>query len=384
MMFSEQEFNEISDVIGLIYDTIIDVELWPKLLQTICSHTGGRASRIYWRDASVGKGETVHSWGFDPTFLRAYREEFVTLNPLYPASIFVKPGEVFSSRDLIPSSEFEASRFFREWAEPQGFLDAAIFNIQRYQASAAAFTIIVGPDYGLVDDKLRHRLRTLAPHLQRAALIRRELDAGEQRVDSLEAVLNQIEAGVFILDPGGRAVWANETASSLLAKGDIIRTGPAGLSLSGPGADRQLREALASSSDIAETALLNRPTLIRLTDRDGVEWSACLMRLQPQSQKTQAAFERVHRAAQVALFVRRAEAVPALAIETAASLHGLTPAEVRTLQVALEIDTVAKMAEQLGISANTVKKHLSAIFGKMGVSRRAGLIKAVLASVNGR
>lgn len=382
MRLSDKEFDAFSDVVGIIYDTIVDERLWPRVLQTICTQVGGRASRIYWRDASVGKGETMHSFGFDPQFLKAYRETFVTLNPLYPASIFIKPGEVFSSRDLIPSDEFQSSRFFREWAEPQGFLDAAIFNIQRYQASAAAFTIIVGPDYGLVDERLRHRLRMLAPHLQRAALIRRELDAGERHTVQLEAVLNQIEAAVFILDPGGRTVWANRPADILLGKGDIVRNGPGGLTLIGPGADRQLREALSSTDDPTGAGFLGRPTLIRLTDAEGGEWNACLMRLQPQS-KTQAAFERVHRSAQMALFLRRTEAVPALAVEVAAAHYGLTPAEVRTLQRALEIDTVSSIAASLGISANTVKKHLSSIFGKMGVTRRAGLIKAVLSAANG-
>ncbi len=204
MRQSQAELDGLSDVIGSIYDTVLDETLWPQTLQMICAYTGGRASRIYWRDASNGIGETVYSWGIDPEFIRLYREKFVTLNPTYPASIFIKPGEVFASSQLVAHDAFQASRFFREWAAPQGFFDAAIFNIQRYEASAAAFTVITGDQYGLVDERLRTRLRRLVPHIQRATLIRREIGRQEKRVRSLESALNHVEAAVFIL---GRTAW---------------------------------------------------------------------------------------------------------------------------------------------------------------------------------
>ena len=377
MTIAESEFEELSEIIGSIYDTVLDKATWPTVLEGVCRHVRGRASRIYWRDASNGKGETVYSWGIAPEFLQLYRERYVTLNPLFPASVFIKPGEVFSSRELIPSEEFEQSRFFREWAAPQGFLDAAIFNIQRYQASAAAFTILTGRDYGLVDDRMRHRLGLLAPHLQRAAIIRREIDRNAENAQSLEAALEHVDAGVVLLDPAGRAVWVNGAAEAVLARGDLLRSSATGLSLASPSADRLLREGLALAPDENEEILHPRPALIRMTDREGGEWVACLMRLRRET-ATQQAFDHVARSAIAALFVRRAERAAEWSVEASARSYGLTPAEVRVLHVALEIDTVADMARAVGLSPNTVKKHLSAIFAKMGVSRRAGLIKAVM------
>lgn len=95
MKHSTSELERLSEIIGLIYDTILDETIWPETLHQICDYTGGSASRIYWRDATNGMGETVYSWGIAPDFLRLYREKFVTLNPTYPASIFIKPGDVF-------------------------------------------------------------------------------------------------------------------------------------------------------------------------------------------------------------------------------------------------------------------------------------------------
>ena len=179
------------------------------------------------------------------------------------------------------------------------------------------------------------------------------------------------------LDPAGRAVCVNGAAESVLARGDLLRSSATGLSLASPSADRLLREGLALAPDEHEEILHPRPALIRMTDREGGEWVACLMRLRRET-ATQQAFDHVARSAIAALFVRRAERAAEWSVEASARSYGLTPAEVRVLHVALEIDTVADIARAVGLSPNTVKKHLSAIFAKMGVSRRAGLIKAVM------
>jgi DNA-binding CsgD family transcriptional regulator len=380
MNFSERDMEEFSDLVGLIYETVIDDAKWPEALSGVCRFVGAAASRIYWRDASNAAAQTIYSWGFDPRFLEVYRQGYVSLNPLYPASVFINPGEVFSSRDLVPPDEFQASRFFKEWVAPQGFFDAAIFNIQRYQASAAAFTVITGRDYGLVDDRLRQRLQLLAPHLQRAAIIGRELDRRFLHAQSLEAALNQVEAGVFILDAAGRAVWTNHVGAAMLEKGDVVRDAPR-FSLANAGANQRLREGLACSADAPGPSAPQQPALIKTADAQGAAWTGCLMRL-PAHSPTRQAFQQVGPAAQAALFLRPADVVPASGLEACARLYGLTPAELRVLNAAVEIDTVAKIADTLGVSANTVKKQLSAIFAKMGVSRRAALVKAVMAAQN--
>lgn len=380
MDFSAQDVEIFSDLLGIIYETVINAGKWPEALEGVCRFTGASASRIYWRDASNAAAQTIYSWGFDPKFLEFYLHGYVSLNPLYPASVFINPGEVFSSRDLVPPEEFQASRFFKEWVAPQGFFDAAIFNIQRYQASAAAFTVITGRDYGFVDDRLRHRLQLLAPHLQRAAIIGRELDRRSLHSHSLEAALNEVSAGVFILDAGGRTVWTNLAGAAMLEKGDVVRDAPR-FRLADANANQRLRQGLAFSTDDLNPVAAPQPALIKTSDAQGATWTGCLMRLPAQS-PTRQAFQQVGPEAQAALFLRQADVVPASGLEICARLYGLTPAELRVLNAAVEIDTVAEIANNLGVSANTVKKQLSAIFTKMGVSRRAALVKAVMAAQN--
>lgn len=381
MEFSEHDVEELSDLIGQIYETVLDSATWATVLEKVCRFVGASASRIYWRDACNAEAETIYSWGFQPQFLDVYRRNYVSLNPLYPASVFINPGEIFSSQDLVPSHEFQASRFFKEWVAPQGFFDAAIFNIQRYQTSAAAFTVITGRDYGAVDDAMRYRLTLLAPHLQRAVLIGRELGKRDLQSQSLEGALNLVEAGVFILDGEGRAVWSNHAGTALLTKGDVVRASAPRLTLGSPDANHALRIGLSGSPGRSDPMSPREQAVIKMVDVHGATWTGCLMRL-PAHSATQSAFQEVGPSARAALFIRPAEVVPTSGIEACARQYGLTPAEVRVLNAVMEIDTVSDIAAGLGISTNTVKKHLSALFEKTGVSRRAALVKTVMAATH--
>jgi DNA-binding CsgD family transcriptional regulator len=55
-------------------------------------------------------------------------------------------------------------------------------------------------------------------------------------------------------------------------------------------------------------------------------------------------------------------------------IGGLTPAQRRIVAHLLKGDSVTEAAQQLGLSVNTVKSHLSQVFRRTGVSRVADLI----------
>jgi DNA-binding CsgD family transcriptional regulator len=134
---------------------------------------------------------------------------------------------------------------------------------------------------------------------------------------------------------------------------------------------------LTTVSDFPENLITPTPALIKMKDREDIEWLGCLMPLQPQS-STRVAFDQVGRSANAALFVRRVEPVTTSGVEAAAKLYALTPAEVRVLQATMDLETVAKMADALGVASSTIKTHLASIFGKTGASRRSTLVKTVM------
>jgi len=60
-------------------------------------------------------------------------------------------------------------------------------------------------------------------------------------------------------------------------------------------------------------------------------------------------------------------------------LFGLTEAETRVAEAYLTLDTVKDVARLIGISTNTVKKHLSAVYHKTGCTQQAQLVRLLMA-----
>lgn len=63
---------------------------------------------------------------------------------------------------------------------------------------------------------------------------------------------------------------------------------------------------------------------------------------------------------------------------TNGSSHRLRPSEVAVLRLLAEGKSNAEIAETMGLSLNTVKNYVATIYLKLGVRRRAEVVRAAL------
>lgn len=61
--------------------------------------------------------------------------------------------------------------------------------------------------------------------------------------------------------------------------------------------------------------------------------------------------------------------------------HGLTPREAEVLPHLVEDRTNKEIAGVLGVEIETVRSHARSVLGKLGVSRRGGLARVLLAAL---
>src|SRR5262245_25174268 len=115
------EVERLSGLIGDIYDAALDPALWPKVLEATCGYVRGVSSALVSHDTLQKNAQFLISWGDNPEYTKSYHAEYVKINPsTLPATIYGKVGEVSSYLDFTPLNEYRASRFFKEWAGPQG------------------------------------------------------------------------------------------------------------------------------------------------------------------------------------------------------------------------------------------------------------------------
>lgn len=372
------EVEDLSRVLAALYDAALDPTTWPDALQTTCTFLDGAAANIFWQDPVAQSAVVFHSWNDDPEFIERYLNYYVRLNPFFPAVTFIEPGVVFSGGDIVPHDEFRSTRFYREWVEPQGYVDVIGVNLHRFSSSAACFSVRRSAAQGVVDGEMRRRAALVVPHVRRAVMIGREIDRQRSMSDKLSTILDTVTAGAFLVDAMGRVDFTNETGRTLLQEGTLLTLRAGALTAVDRSADRAIRAALAATVSGDDVSLGSGAPSIVLTTRTGDRFLAHILPLSSGArQKASLGYS-----ATAAIFVRRAEIPVVSGVEAVARSHRLTPGEIRVLQAVGSGGSVREIADALGVSSATVKTHLGSIFRRTGARRRSDLVRQIASHGN--
>jgi DNA-binding CsgD family transcriptional regulator/PAS domain-containing protein len=370
------EADQLSRLIGDIYDAALDLAPWPHVLEGAAHYAGGQAAGLLSKDSVSRIGDVHHNFGVDPHGLRLYREAYWKFDPLAPL-LFCGIGEITSRTDFASDEEFREGRFHKEWAAPQGWIDAANVVLEKSATSVAIFSVIRGKASGMVDEDMRRRMRLIVPHLCRAVLIGKAVDLEAAEAAAFADTLDGLSAGVFLVDAKGRIVHVNASGRALAAEGAALRVVDDTLVPADAVAARVLDEALAAAGD-GDTAVGVRGIAVPLTARDRERYTVHVLPLTSGARRC--AGQRY--AAVAAVVVRKAAIETPSPAEAVARSYGLTPSELRVMLASIEVGGVAETADALGIGEATVKTHLHRVFGKTGASRQADLVRLVAAFAN--
>jgi CheY-like chemotaxis protein/DNA-binding CsgD family transcriptional regulator len=253
-------------------------------------------------------------------------------------------------------------------------------------ALAGRQDIIAGKAAG-VDDYLTKpidfdlMLITIAARLDQVARIKGARTQDEGESPSLRAALmgadealNRIAVGVFLIDIDRKVLFRNRRADELLAEADGLSLGREGL-LRGerPQQTQALRDIIETSISRGSAGNRQGSDAVALTRESGKRpliAVAC-----PLGRGPAAAGEPA-----VGLFVTDPEWRSSDAAEAVAQLYGLSPAETRLALALVRGLRLDEIAEEFGLSRNTVSYTLKNLFRKTETDRQADLINLFLSN----
>ena len=366
------ELEDFSLLIGDVYDAALDPGLWPDVLQRVCGFVGGAAAGLLSKDSANQSGEMYYVWGDAPEFTQLYFNKYVRLDPFTTAQFFFDVGDVISIDNVMPYDEYKETLVFKEWAQPQGYVDVAAAMLEKTGTAYAVLSVIRHERHGLVDDGARKRMSLLATHFRRAVLIGKVIDLRKVEAESLSATMDGVAAGVFLLDASRHVMYANSAGQEMLHAGEILRITQNALVATDQQADQMLGAVFAAAGG-GDVQVGAKGVAVPLTGLHGERWLAHVL---PLTSGVRQRIGIVHTAI-AAMFVHKASLDAPSSLETLARLYRLTVSELRVLQAVVEVGGVPAVAETLGISVATVKTHLNHVFAKTGAIRQADLVKLV-------
>ena len=373
-----REAERVSTLIGDIYDTALDPALWVPVLGKVRQFIGGWAIALSWKDAVSKRGGCYFTEGEqDPSYRQVYFDKYIKLDPFTMTQFVVDVEEPKSFLDVLPYPELIQTRIYKEWAQPQGVVDALMCLIDRSVTSVGFMVVFRSERDGFVDDATRQRARLIIPHLRRATLIGKVVDLQKAEAASFADTLDGIDAGMFLVDAAGRLVHANAAGHAMLSEMDVLRAAGGRLVLNDTQADQALADTFAMAGD-GDAAIGVKGVAVPIVALDGERYVAHVLPLMSGARRQAGKSYR----ATAALFVHKAALETPSPPQAIAAAYKLTAMELRVLLAVVEVGGVPEVAEALGVAESTVKTHLGRVFAKTNSSRQADLVKLVAGFAN--
>ncbi|MBC2650229.1 helix-turn-helix transcriptional regulator [Novosphingobium aerophilum] len=219
-------------------------------------------------------------------------------------------------------------------------------------------------------------LAALAPDLSRALPLYGVIAQPERARLVAEYVLEASGIGVVVVTADGTVLSANATARTIMARTDLLRLRDGRLVASTSADQAALRAAVAAMAR-AQAPRLDPAChcSVALADPVGAARLTLIVRPGPPYWPVSAPLRRT------AVVIVRDPAQPAtLPPGDLAALFGLTAAEARLATRLADGEGLDEAALALGITRNTARSQLQAIFAKTGVNRQGDLVRVLLGS----
>jgi len=364
--------DDVLDLVGDIYDAALDASLWPDVVGRAGRYVGGQVASIFSKSPIAGGGHVLCQSGIDPHYCRLYFEKYVKLDPATTGQYFAEVGQPIAVSDLMAQDDLRETRFYQEWAAPQGMVDFISAVIDKSATTAALFGVFRFEGDGLFDDEARARMRLIAPHIRRAVLVGRLVDVKSSEAAHFADVLDRLPCGICLVDRTGRLVHANAPGRQLLDAGDPLLTRDGRVAAREGQLDQALQELITMASR-GDAAIATDSAGLLLTAHDGTHQLAHVL---PLTSAMRAAVGRSLDAS-VAIFIRPTTLGSTQFPELIAKAYGLTPAELRVMLGVVDVGGVPELSVALGVAETTVKTHLRRIFAKTGAERQADIVRIV-------
>ena len=368
---SRMHKERFSELVGGIYDAVIDPVLWTDAVDAI-----RREFRFHNAMMGVSKlpgNEVVVnvSANVPPAFVTSivdYGPEILELVGGVAGMMRLVVEEPTLNGPLLPPN-WRENRYYIEWAKPQGLVDQVILPLANDRRTIGHLGLGIHELREPVAPETMDELRLLAPHLRRAVQISRLLDLTTGTAATFEAALSAMSSAAVLVNTDMKIVYANAVARRMLDDADAIRSAGGYLELSTVLVPGQLELAVLGAAG-PEIELGRRGIGIPGRRLDGTPVVLHVLPLEQRSPRAGAPWKSV-----AAVFIAETGGQSTVPIDALSILFNLTPMETRVLELTVAGHSGREAAAVLAVAPSTVKTHMLNLFAKTGRHRREDLVK---------
>jgi len=362
-----------SALLAPLYADLATDRPWIRFLDALAAALPCRHPTIVARAPKASDPGLLVSSEPNPEGSRPYQEWLFDQTPFRD----LPHGEIHTLRTMMSEEALAALPYYRDYLAPAGVTDILAVDLADGRSGMTlrlrASRTIGSPPFGPEE---MAAVRPLLPHLQAALEIHGRLLGQQSLLALYERSADRLGIGAALLTEARQLVFANAVLRGMQAAGCPVRLRGSRVS----GARREDDAPLQAALDRLARPQPNPEEGIHLllgAAGGGLPWSV-LVEPVPDPIPADA-----NARPAVMLLVRAPGHFRPAAADHLMQQFALTPAEAELAMRLAEGRTIDEAAAAGGISRNTARNQLAAIFSKTGVNRQADLVRLILeAGVN--
>lgn len=374
----------VSRLLGLLYNSAADVELWPRFVEALIREVGATSGFV----VALGERNSpalYSDFGFDSDFQQAYQGLFqshdITLDRFLEAGS--KGAWIGVRQSLIPDRELDKSLFYNDFMRPRDIYHQAGLNLGRTGNYPHAGLSLLRPRVaGEFGEDTVQMLRLLAPHLTQVFVLHQRMAASTIASEVFDCGLGSAGFALLALDGAGRVQVETSGASRYIAEQGCLSISDGWLRAACPDEDRALQ------------ALIYRAT------RAGARLEDPMNALPPGGAMTLSRYKQgrpltvvitpfhsesslLGKSPSAIIFLTDPDARPMPRSLILRQLYRLTPSEAILADWLAQGLSLKDAADRMRITENSVRSLSKNIFRKTGAGGQSALMRLVLALPGG-
>lgn len=367
---AEINLEDFNSLVHTIYRAVLDPREWSVFVEDLAGHLRGTLIGLHAHDAVDSASLGVLASKTDPAFLEAYDRYYAAKNVWAQGMASAHVGRIVQSEEICDTDELIKTEFYNDCLRTQDLAAATGTVLHR---TPDRFLFLSGnmrlQDLDHVRTPLARMFSLLGPHISQSFELMRHVPALAEGEDYRSTAENCANA-LFFLDRKGRLVHANHTGRTLHSEASTVWVDRDGhFHLQDPQAERALQAALGAITR-ADFQKLRGNFLIRRTS--GLPMQATIAPIERNAMP--AIFDQIFEDLPIAALVLKKQPDAATALQG----YGLTPAELALARSIAKGLSPRELADSRGISINTVRTQLKAVYSKTGTTRQSQLVALML------
>ncbi len=353
---------QFSELLIRLYGDLDGERPWDAFLEALAEWLGSSFATLIIMAPGTHMPGTYVTPGADPLFQARYIESFFAQDPFKD----LPDGKVTSFSEFISQMAMEDYSDYRDYLDVAGGEQVLAIDLRfggRFEARFRVTRDKSKPVFGMPE---RIALQALVPHLRIAVSLFEKLQLAGAEHGVFESATEGLGLALLVLDRNNRIISSNALAQRFLNEGEGIRRAGEGIAFDQAEPRKILADLLATPDGQTKVTRFR----IERAERGDLIATARALNLPAIHNGTGA----------LALFLALPGDETPLEPEIARELFGLTMAEARLAIILTQGVSLVEAARRLGITHNTAKTQLRAIFAKTGARRQSQLVSILAAT----